>query len=47
MTSKKWMAGYCLSGLSNYAGGQKVGEIRIREYQVNPKLSDSLFVPGE
>jgi outer membrane lipoprotein-sorting protein len=31
----------------NYAGGQKVGEIRIREYQVNPKLPDSLFVPGE
>ncbi len=31
----------------NYAGGQKVGEIRIRDYQVNPKLPDSLFVPGE
>jgi hypothetical protein len=31
----------------NYAGGQKVGEIRIREYQVNPELPDSLFAPGE
>lgn len=31
----------------NYAGGQKVGELRIREYRVNPELPDSLFEPGE
>ncbi len=27
----------------NYAGGQRIGEIRIHEYRVNPQLPDSLF----
>ncbi len=31
----------------NYAGGQRVGEVRIREYRVNPELPDSLFMPEE
>jgi len=30
----------------NYAGGQKIGELHIREYTVNPVLPDSLFLPG-
>jgi len=29
----------------NYVGGQKIGEIRIHEYRVNPELRDALFVP--
>ncbi|MDD1748617.1 MAG: hypothetical protein LUO89_01965 [Methanothrix sp.] len=29
----------------NYAGGQKIGELHIREYRVNPELPDSLFMP--
>jgi hypothetical protein len=31
----------------NYAGGQKIGELHIREYAVNPVLPDSLFMPGD
>ncbi len=30
----------------NYAGGQRIGELRISEYKVNPVLPDSLFMPG-
>jgi hypothetical protein len=29
----------------NYAGGQKIGELHISEYKVNPVLPDSLFLP--
>jgi hypothetical protein len=29
----------------NYAGRQRIGELRIREYCVNPQLSDTLFTP--
>jgi hypothetical protein len=31
----------------NFAGGQKIGELHIHEYRVNPKLPDSLFASGE
>ncbi len=30
----------------NYAGGQRIGEVRIHEYRVNPRLPDSLFAPA-
>ncbi len=30
----------------NYAGGQRIGEVRVKEYRVNPELPDSLFAPG-
>ena len=30
----------------NYAGGRRIGEIRIREYRVNPHLPGSLFAPA-
>ncbi len=30
----------------NYAGGQRIGELHISEYKVNPALPDSLFMPG-
>ncbi len=30
----------------NWAGGQRIGEVRVREYRVNPDLPDSLFRPG-
>ncbi len=29
----------------NYAGGQRIGEVHISEYRVNPLLPDSLFSP--
>ncbi len=29
----------------NYGGGQRIGEVRIIEYRVNPQLPDSLFSP--
>jgi hypothetical protein len=29
----------------NYGGGQRIGEVRINEYRVNPQLPDSLFSP--
>ena len=31
----------------NYAGGQRIGEVRITEYRVNPPLPDSLFAPDD
>jgi hypothetical protein len=31
----------------NYAGGQRIGELRIREYTINPLLSDALFAPKQ
>jgi hypothetical protein len=29
----------------NYAAGQRIGDIRINEYRMNPQLPDSLFSP--
>ena len=29
----------------NYAGGRRIGEVRVREYRVNPELPASLFTP--
>lgn len=29
----------------NYGGSQRIGEVRIIEYRVNPQLPDSLFSP--
>ncbi len=30
----------------NYAGGERIGELRIKEYTVNPELPGALFMPG-